>query len=76
MESWRRGRRFLAVLSIRSNGSMCHRVTAPLRYAAKASRLSTVSDSLLGLNEKDMYPPLEGLEGLREGGQVQRCKTR
>jgi Phospholipid methyltransferase len=37
MESWRRGRRFLAVLSIHSNGSMCQRVTAPLRYAAKAS---------------------------------------
>jgi hypothetical protein len=29
-------------------------MTAPPRYAAKASRLSTVSDSLLGLNEKDM----------------------
>lgn len=39
MESWRRGRRFLAVVSIRSNGSMCQQVTALLRYAAKASRL-------------------------------------
>jgi hypothetical protein len=25
MESWRRGRRFVAVSSIRSNGSMCQR---------------------------------------------------
>jgi hypothetical protein len=56
MESRRRGRKFLTVLSIRSNGTMCQRVTAPLRYAAKVSRLSTVSDLLLGLNEKDMYP--------------------
>jgi hypothetical protein len=34
MESWRRGRRFLGVLSIRLNGSVCQRVTAPLRFAA------------------------------------------
>jgi hypothetical protein len=37
MEGLRRGRRFLAVLSIRSNGSMRRRVAAPLQYAAKAS---------------------------------------
>jgi hypothetical protein len=38
MERWRRGRRSLTVLSIRSNGSMCRRVTVPPQFAGTEMR--------------------------------------
>ena len=65
MESWRRGRRFLAVLSIRPNGSVCQRVTAPLRFAAHHPSTRFLTMALGGMTVLNLVIPTEAQ---RSGG--------